>query len=234
MALSPNRTIRMTFTTLSLTLLVHIAAGALALLAGLVAIVTTKGGSNHLRAGTVYALSMAVVVVTAVPLALVDENYFLFTIAVFSGYLVAAGYRALARKRPEPRVAAPVDWTLHLTMVVFGVGMLVLGVYKFLSGDSLGAVLLVFGGIGLALAVQALWRIYRPPAERMAWLDRHITLMGGGYIATVTAAVTVNLTMVPPLARWLGPTAVGVPAILLAITRRQRRFADGPSKAGAD
>lgn len=223
----------MEFTTLSLTLLVHVAAGALALVAGFVAIVTEKGGPRHLRAGKAYVSAMAVVVVTAVPLALVDGNYFLFTIAVFSGYLVAAGYRALARKRPEPGVAAPVDWALHLTMVAFGVGMLVLGGYDLLAGDSLGTVLLVFGAIGLALAAQALWRIYHPPADRMAWLYRHITLMGGGYIATATAAVTVNLTMVPPLARWLGPTAVGVPAIARAIARRQRRFEDGSSSADA-
>jgi hypothetical protein len=224
----------MQLTTLSLTLLVHIAAGGIALLVGLAAILSEKGGTRHIRAGRTYALSMAVVVVTAMPLALVDGDYFLFTIAVFSGYLVAAGYRALARKRPEPGVAAPIDWALHLTMVLFGVGMLALGGYELRSGNGLGTVLLVFGAIGLALAAQALWRIYRPPTDRMAWLYRHITLMGGGYIATVTAAVTVNLTMLPPLARWLGPTAVGVPAILLAITRRQRRFDGRRSNADAD
>lgn len=226
--------IRMESTTLTLTLLVHIAAGVVALLAGLVAIATKKGGTTHLRSGKLYALAMAVVVVTAVPLALVDGNYFLFTIAVFSGYLVAAGYRSLARKRPEPGVAAPVDWTLHLTMVAFGVGMLALGGYDLRSGDSLGTVLVVFGAIGLVLAIQALWRIYRPPADRMAWLYRHITFMGGGFIATVTAAATVNLTMLPPLVRWLGPTAVGTPAIAWAIARRQRRFDSGPATAGGD
>lgn len=48
--------------------------------------------------------------------------------------------------------------------------------------------------------------------------------MGGGYIATVTAAVTVNLTMLPPLVRWLGPTAVGVPFIFYGIRKYQPVF----------
>ena len=66
----------------------HIAAGVLALSAGLVAMATEKGGRRHVRAGRTYVGSMAVVAMTALPLAAVDADYFLFSIAVFSGYLV--------------------------------------------------------------------------------------------------------------------------------------------------
>lgn len=208
------------------TLAVHVAAGVLALVAGVVALGTAKGGRRHRRAGRAYVLAMAVVVATALPLALVDGNYFLLTIAVFSGYLVLNGYCVLSRKRPTPSDAAPLDWVAHLTMAGIGVAMLGLGSRSLLGGDELGVALVVFGAIGLVLAGREIVAVYRPPDGPREWFYRHIAFMGGGYIATVTAAVTVNLTMLPPVVRWVGPTAVGTPAIVLAVLRYRRKFGD--------
>jgi len=58
--------------------------------------------------------------------------------------------------------------------------------------------------------------------------------MGGAYIATVTATITVNLTMVPALVRWLGPTVIGTPLIFYAVSRYQKRFGRPPSAAAGD
>lgn len=220
-------------TALDAILAVHVVAGLVALGAGAAAVATQKGGRRHRRTGHWYVLAMAVVVTTAVPLALVNGNYFLFTIAVFSGYLAVAGYRVLSRKRPEPGVAAPVDWVAHIVMVAFGVAMVALGGSQLLAGDTLGSALVVFGGIGLALAARELWTIHRPPAEPRAWFYRHIPLMGGAYIATVTAALTVNLAMLPPIVRWVGPTVVGTPAILFTVVRYRRRFEKGHGYSAA-
>jgi len=206
---------------------VHVAAGAVALLAGLVAIGTEKGGRRHVRAGRTYVASMAVVVTTALPLAAVNANYFLFSIAVFSGYLVFSGWRTLSRKRPEPGVAAPVDWAANLAMIGFGLAMVGLGGADLLDGDGLGVALVVFGAIGLALAGSQVRSIYSPPEDPREWFSRHIVFMGAGYIATVTAAVTVNLVMLPPVLRWVGPTLVGTPLIAVAVARYERRFDSG-------
>lgn len=211
---------------LDATLLFHVAAGVIALVAGLVALATAKGGRRHRRAGRAYVLAMAAVVATALPLALVQGNYFLFTIAVFSGYLVLNGYRVLSRKRPSPGEAAPLDWGAHLTMAVVGAAMVALGSRILLGGDRLGVALVVFGAIGLVLAGREIVAVYRPPDGPREWFYRHIAFMGGGYIATVTAAVTVNLGMLPPLVRWVGPTAVGTPAIVLTVLRYRRKFGD--------
>jgi hypothetical protein len=208
----------------------HVAAGVVALLAGAGAIGTEKGGTWHVRAGKTYVLAMAVVVVTAFPLSALEADYFLFAIAVFSGYLVFTGYRVLSRKRPVPGEAATVDWAAHLVMVTFGVAMLGLGAVDILAGDGLGWALSSFGAIGLVLAVREIRSILAPDDDPRAWFFKHIVFMGAGYIATVTAAVTVNLTMVPPLARWLGPTLVGTPLILLTTTRYRRRFASATGR----
>jgi hypothetical protein len=209
------------------TLVVHVAAGVVALLAGAGALLTAKGGPRHIRAGKTYVLAMAVVVGTAFPLAVVDDDAFLFAIAVFSGYLVFTGYRVLSRKRPTPGEAAPVDWAAHLVMVAFGVAMVALGANDVLAGDGLGWALASFGAIGLVLALREIRSIVVPAEDPRAWFFKHIVFIGGGYIATVTAAVTVNLTMLPPLVRWLGPTAVGTPLLLLTTVRYRRRFDRG-------
>jgi len=216
---------------LTAVLWVHVAAGVVALGAGAAAIATAKGGGRHVRAGKTYVLAMGVVVTTAVPLSAVDADAFLFAIAVFSGYLVLTGYRVVSRKRPAPGEASPVDWAAHLTMVVFGLAMLVLGALDVRAGDGLGWALASFGGIGVALAGREIRSIRHPPADPMAWFFGHIVFMGAGYIATVTAAVTVNLTMVPPLARWLGPTVVGTPLIVVTTVRYRRRFSSSGDAA---
>jgi hypothetical protein len=207
------------------TLAVHVVAGVVALLAGLAAIATTKGGPRHNRAGKVYGVSMAAVVLTAVPLSVGTSNWFLFAISVFTGYLVAAGYRIVARRRARLTDPTRTDDAFHGTMIVTSLGMIAGGGYGSVAGEmALGEVLVVFGVVGGALALRELRELRRPTNERAPWFGRHIAFMGGAYISTVTATITVNLTMLPAPARWLGPTAVGVPLIFYAIRRYRPRF----------
>lgn len=204
---------------------IHILAGVIALLAGFAAIVTPKGGPRHNRAGKIYGVAMAIVVVTAFPLSIWADNWFLFAIAVFTGYLIAAGYRIILRRRSGVRGPTATDYALHGTMIVTGFGMITVGGYGTITGVmELGSVLAVFGLIGGVLAIREVRHLRVFALDRTPWFERHIGFMGGGYIATVTAAITVNLTMAPPLVRWLGPTLIGVPLIFYAITKYERRF----------
>ena len=204
------------------TLTAHVVAGVVAMLAGLAAIVTRKGGRRHNKAGKVYVFSMVFVVVTAIPLSVWIESWFLLAVAVFSGYLVVAGYRVIKRRRAGLTEPTGTDYATHGTMLAAGGTMVVVGGWVTATGTpGLAPVLVVFGLIGSVLAVRELRQLRAPPSDRTPWFQRHIAFMGGGYIATVTAAVTVNLTMLPPLVRWLGPTAVGVPFILYGIRKYQ-------------
>ena len=202
------------------TLTAHVLAGIIALLAGIGAIVTRKGGARHNKAGKVYVLSMVFVVVTAIPLSIWIENWFLLAVAVFSGYLVVAGYRVIVRRSAGLTEPTSTDYAAHGTILAAGGVMVVTGGWGTVSGTpGLAPVLIVFGFIGASLAVRELRQLRAPLSDRTPWFERHIAFMGGGYIATVTAAVTVNLTMLPPLARWLGPTLVGTPLIFYAVRK---------------
>lgn len=204
----------------------HVLAGLVALAAGLAAIVTAKGRRRHNAAGKTYVGSMAAVVTTAVPLAVWIEDWFLLAIAVFSGYLVFGGFRVVRRRRAGRSGPTAVDYAGHGTMVVAGAAMIAVGGWQTVAGAA-GAwpALAIFGGIGAGFAAASLAQFRSPSPDRTPWVTWHIGFMGGAYIATVTATVTVNLTMLPPLARWLGPTAVGVPLIVYAVGKYEPKFA---------
>ena len=171
---------------------------------------------------------MSIVVVSAVPLAVWIGSRFLLAIAVFSGYLVFSGYQIIRRRRRRTDGPTPQDYLLQGSMLSAGAVMIAAGGVQSLSESvELGPVLVVFGVIGVVLAVRELRTLRQERGT--PWIDRHITYMGGGYITMVTAAVTVNLAMLPPLARWLGPTAVGTPLIVYAVNRYRPVFAPNAS-----
>jgi hypothetical protein len=99
-------------------------------------------------------------------------------------------------------------------MALSGLGMLGSGAQGVLVGSGAQPViLLVFGSIGLTLALSD-WRDWaRGPVAGKARIARHLGRMLGGTIATITAAGVVNLGFLPDLVVWLGPTALITPVI---------------------
>ena len=184
-----------------LLLLVHIVAGSLALVIAPLAMIARKGGTWHRRWGTVFVLAMATVSVTAFGLGSYFGDLFLVAVGVLSGFLVFGAWRAA---RAHDRVA-PVDVVAAAAVVVAGCALLLLAV---LQHSEFAVVLTMFGAICVVLGGRDLYRQSRP-APRKAWMYRHLTLMLAAYIAAVTAFSTVNLHMLPLVARWVWPTVIG-------------------------
>lgn len=196
------------------TLWVHIGAGVLALLAGIVALATDKGGRRHRRAGKVFVASMGIVVATVFVLLAIDptpNRVFLALVAVFSGYLAFSGSRVLARKRPADRAEA-VDWVAAASVVLACLALAAWGVGRLATGETFGVVLVVFGAVGIGSGGNDV-RAFRAPEGRATWTVAHLQRMVGAFIATVTAVSAVNLTSVVGVAAWLWPTVAGIPLI---------------------
>ena len=197
------------------TLWVHIAAGGLAILAGLGALVTTKGGWRHRQAGKLFVASMGVVVGTVFLLLAFDLTafrVFLALVAVFSGYFAFSGYRVLSRKRPTDEARA-IDWLAAASVVLACLGLGGWGINQLINGASFGIVLVVFGGIGLAVGGSDVRR-FRAADRQGEWMGIHLARMLAAFIATVSAVSAVNLTSLLGFVAWLWPTAVGVPLII--------------------
>ncbi len=202
-------------------LAVHIAAGSISLASAGVALATAKGGRWHVLAGRVYAVGMTVVFVTAVPLAVLGGSIFLFLIALFSFYLVFAGWR-FARNRQ--RRAHPADWFAVAAIGITGLAMWGYAVVIALGGSSQWVTLLVFGGIAIALGL-ADARFHRTQPGGARRVSRHLTNMMAGTIATITAVTVVNVEMDPAWVPWILPTVVITPLIVwwnVRILRRAR------------
>ncbi|GAB3689240.1 DUF2306 domain-containing protein [Salinarchaeum chitinilyticum] len=192
---------------------VHIAAGAVAVLAGVGALVTTKGGLRHRRAGRIFVWAMAVVVGTVFVLTLRDATSFriaLSLVAIFSGYLAFSGYRVLARKRPVA-TAQPLDWAVVGTVIVACLALGTWGVTLAADGQSFGIVMVVFGGIGAAFGTLEI-REFRSDGVG-EWRVAHLQRMIAAFVATVSAVSAVNLTPLLGVVAWLWPTVVGTPLI---------------------
>ena len=203
-------------------LTLHILCGGIALFVAPGAMLTRKGGLWHRRWGKAYFWSMVVVVLTAVLMSLMRFNPFLLLIAVFSFYLAFSGYRVLYRKTPRQQASVG-DWGASVLMLAGGAVQISYGIYVLLTA-SLGIVLIVFGIIGVSLAVSDMRSFLRPPADKRAWWYSHMTSMLAAYIATVSAFSVVNFRFLPPVVRWLWATVVGTIGIVIWTGYYRRKF----------
>lgn len=217
---------------LKVLLFLHIAGGVLSLTSGALAIAAAKGHKLHKSSGKIFFICMLVVTSSAFIISILKTIPFLLYISVFSFYQNYMGYRAQRNKSLAP---SPADW--------FVLGLAAINTV-FMIG-SLMPVLMVFGCISLALVIGnlrtnfSLLKKNAPPPQ--AWLKRHIGMMMGAYIATVTAFIVVNSNLfaalnLPQWLPWLLPSALLAPLSVYftrKYTSRNKRKATSPKSQAA-
>lgn len=213
-------------TVIKMLLWIHVLAGTVALVMAPGALLTVKGGRAHRRWGKIYFWAMAVVAATALAVGLWRSLFFLVLVAVFSFYAALSGYRVLYRKRPElGQHATALDWlAAALTLAASG-ALVVLGILQPTPAwRRISIVAVVFGLLGLILALRDAWAFVKPPADRNAWWYHHMGNMMGSYIAAVTAFSVVNFVFLPTTVKWLWPTVLGTPLIVIWVIYYKIRF----------
>ncbi|MEL7426702.1 MAG: hypothetical protein AAFN81_27160, partial [Bacteroidota bacterium] len=89
----------------SANIFLHVLTGSLALILGVIALLSRKGGSIHNRSGRYFIWLMAVVILTGLIGVLVfGRNTFLLVITVLSGYVAFSGYRVLQAMTNQPKM----------------------------------------------------------------------------------------------------------------------------------
>lgn len=216
-------------------LAVHITAGGGAFVLAPLALMTAKGGKAHRLWGKIYFWSMTVVAATALTMALWRPVLFLAFVSVFSFYSAFIAYRVLGQKAAwkGERVATALDWAAAAIDFVCSATLATLGAVRPALVSNLGIPAMIFGGIGIWLAVNAVWQFTHPPKEKMFWWYGHLQGMLGSYIAAWTAfcVVTIGPLLHGAWWIWITPTAIGVPAMIATTAYYKRKFA--PKKQGA-
>ncbi|MFM7431560.1 MAG: hypothetical protein ACKO1F_16910 [Flammeovirgaceae bacterium] len=211
---------------LSLMLFMHIAGGTVALVSGLVAMLTEKGGKAHRLAGKIYFGGMTAVFVGAVIVAIGHRKDFLLMVGFFSYYLTVRGYRTLYLKKiGSGQKAAALDWLIVTISGIFISALLMYGLWMLINENGMGIPAIVFSLIGLTfLAIDVRKFLKAPP--KMHWWFAHIGSMGGSYISAVTAFVVVNIQL-PQYGwvLWILPTLIGSVMIARTIRKYKIQFA---------
>lgn len=207
-------------------LIVHILAGFAALTAAAVATLTKTLGIAHrwhVYSGRAFFWGMVVIFLTALPLALIGSDTFLFLIAILSFYFALAGWRFATRRRGSPR---PLDWGCAGVMALTSGIMIMFGLFLVSRRNMNGITMLVLGGVGAALSIADLRTLRRGGVKGRERIAQHLTMMLSGTIATVTAFVVTNVTIQPAFIVWLAPTVVIAPIII--VWSRRIREGKGP------
>ena len=199
----------------SISLLVHITSGTIALIVAILAIVLKKGTIFHRRLGRAYICAMSLVFISALHLSFiaVPINWFLFGIAIFSYYLAFTGFRAGKERKNLP---STIDWITTCVMLFSTVFMLVLGVQLLWNQNNLGVVLIIFGAVGGLLSVQDIMQFRKGKIQGKERILRHLTRILASFIAVVTAVLVVNgaKLAIPDLVNWLAPSVLITPLII--------------------
>jgi uncharacterized membrane protein len=205
----------------------HIVAGFTAFLFAPLALVVKKGGPAHRRWGKIYFWAMAVVAASALVLSGYRPILFLALVAVFSFYAAFYGYRVLGQKNlAQGGKASWVDWSAAGVTLSTSLLLALLGMFRPELVQGKGAVSIVFGLLGISMAVTRMLRFLRTPKFRMFWWNDHLQGMLGSYIAAWTAFSSVTLSQFfgSTWYVWLWPTILGTPAIVITSAYYQRKF----------
>jgi uncharacterized membrane protein len=183
----------------------HAFLGGIALFSGMISLIAKKGKILHRKSGKVFLLSMLSSALTALIISILPnhESAFLFSIGVFSSYLILTGYRAISYK--SKNVNLTIDKIISWTMIVLAFLMIF---YNPIFNNKVNIVLTAFGIVGSFLSIRDL--ILYKNTERLTagWLKLHLGKMIGGYISATTAFVVVN-DFFPSFYGWFIPGIIG-------------------------
>lgn len=186
-------------------IIIHASSGGVALLAGMISIISDKGKNIHKKSGLVFYYSMLTSAISALVIAVLPGhfNMFLFSIGIFSAYFVISGRRALNFRNAKHDFLF--DKVLAILLLVTSIGMIVLPI---VLQSVINIVLLIFGITGLIFSIRDIVQMRDKKKLRKKWLPTHLGKITGGYISALTAFIVVN-NLLPGIIGWIAPGVFG-------------------------
>ncbi|WGK64853.1 hypothetical protein [Croceiramulus getboli] len=191
-----------------LNIIIHVLTGSLALIFGLIALLSVKGAKQHNRSGRFFLMLISVVILTGlIGVFIFGRNTFLLVITVLSGYVAFSGNRILKNKSNAFHF-------LDLIVAIFCVLVLGYFLYYFQSIGMIWSPIIIYSTVGALLLVIAYdflrYLIPRPTyRKKRIWLYEHIYKMTSAFSALLSAFVGTVLDEYQPHSQYL-PSALGI------------------------
>jgi len=193
-------------------ILVHIIAGSIALLLGLIALVTTKGDTAHNKAGRYFLRFISIVILTGlIGVFVFGRNTFLLVITVLSGYVSFSGYRVLQLKSNTPK-------RIDILVAISSLLVLTYFLYYFKSIGMIWSPIIIYSTIS-ALLIVILYDFLRyliprkKYKENRIWIYEHIYKMTSAFSALLSAFIGTVFEKYQPHSQYI-PSALGLLIIL--------------------
>ena len=194
-------------------IVIHIFAGSIALIAGLISILTQKGGKNHRKAGLVFLSFLTIVIFTGlIGVFVFGRNTFLLVITMLSAYLGFSGYRILQFKSNK----------FHLLDVVVALVTLITVCYFIYYLKSIGFIwspVIIYSTVSYLLLMITYDLIrYMIPAVRYGnlWIYEHILKMISAFSGILSAFTGTFLPNYQPYSQFL-PSVLGTTVAIVFI-----------------
>ncbi|MEM9000859.1 MAG: hypothetical protein AAGB24_11405 [Bacteroidota bacterium] len=189
-------------------IILHVVTGSVALLLGLIALISTKGAKVHNTSGRYFLWLISIVIFTGLMGVFVfGRNTFLLVITVLSGYVSFSGYRVLKLKSNIPKKTdILIAFTSLLVLVYFlsyfkSIGMIWSPVIIY---STVGALLFVITYDFLKFLIPT--RAYQ---KHRIWIYEHIYKMTSAFAALLSAFFGTVLDTYQPHSQYL-PSAFGM------------------------
>lgn len=185
---------------------VHITAGTIALLLGILALSSKKGKQLHTKSGKWFLGFLAIVILTGLLGVFVfGRNTFLLVITLLSAYQGFSGYRAMQTKNNQPQ---PAD----IAMAIITLLSALYFIYYIRQIGLFWAPVVIYSTVGALFTIITydLLRYFIPRAKYgKLWFYEHIYKMIGAFTALLSAFVGTVFASYQPYSQIL-PSAFGI------------------------
>lgn len=196
-------------------IVIHVAAGILALIAGFAALFVRKGGRKHTRFGRAFTWTIAAVVITGlIGVFVFGRNNFLLVITLLSGYNCYSGIRVMRLNGKSPR---------YFDYLAAVIAMTAAGYYLYylhVSGLYWSPVIIytTLGALFLLTLYDCSKAMFPPALLKKAVLYEHAYKMISAFGAITSAFSGTVLPQYKPYSQFL-PSVIGFGFIMITFIR---------------
>ncbi len=205
-------------------LTIHIFFGSIGLILGTLVMIRKKGDKSHKQLGKYFAMSMLLAALLSFSLSIIHPNIFLFTIGIFTMFMVITGWRYLyLRKLNNNQKPLLFDKITNLIMLAFCCSFFYMGINSLLQNNYFGLAPLILGIFSTKYLIEDLKIYFGKIKEPNYWLLEHIKRMSGAYIASFTAFLVNTsgriIAKIPAMDNfaflvWVLPAIIALPFII--------------------